>query len=270
MILADVGDDRGVRARHRQATAQDAAAVSTRGSRSTRLAPAGPDQSPHSRRSPSTNTPSVQLKPATWPASRAIAASRRTVVVLPLEPVTSAVRTGASACHSIAASPACASASVTPKRPAPKVSSSSSSYTGMSRRTASATSASSAGRASARASRCKVSRAESKSSVAGWPGACGSGKASCAQAAPCQAHSFNSVAANRRSRGAASASAALPPAPISATISPSCCQPSPARIACTRSRHCPSCSRVAAATSSTAPVPAKYRLWPVRRRELSK
>ena len=108
MIGGDVGDDGGIGRASRQAAAQDAAArgFQDRGLRvalrSAVRAPVGPEKSPDSSACPSTNTPSVQLCAVCQPCARAIAASRRTVVVLPLEPVTSAVGIACSAAQSTA------------------------------------------------------------------------------------------------------------------------------------------------------------------------
>src|ERR1700674_3372828 len=78
-------------------------AASTRRSRSRVRAPPGPEKSPKSSTAGPTAMQSVEVTPAVRPAAASIAAVSRTVVVLPLVPVTSATGTSCTAGQSTAA-----------------------------------------------------------------------------------------------------------------------------------------------------------------------
>src|SRR5690606_1532057 len=112
----------------------------------------GPEKSPASSATPSKNTPSVQLCAVGQPCARVIAASNRTVVVLPLDPVTSAVGSARNAVHGTLATDgkACA-AHAWPCAPAPIDTTSSSASNGTPCASASACNASKSGLASASA-----------------------------------------------------------------------------------------------------------------------
>src|SRR5580693_1271032 len=112
-------------------------------------------------------TPSVQLYPGRQPCARAQAASKRTVVVLPLDPVTSAV--GISDNSSQGTSPGegnSVSAKVRLPRPAPKVNSVSSAKCGNDLILAASISAPSLGAAST-AESCRNLASAARSSMTG-------------------------------------------------------------------------------------------------------
>ena len=212
---------------------------------------------------------------------------RRTVVVLPFEPVTSAVGTARNSRH--ATSPTCgkaASGKSRPATPSPSESVSSSSSHGTECAAAVCTNARRSGRASPAAS-CSSRDIAAGSSISAGSSLAALGPASsaaarrasrspdqCCGSSACSAlhsaHSFSSVAVNSWSNGAAIASDA-PRACLRTTHAASMGQPSRARPRATRARQSSNSagSRAIPASSSTAPGPGKNRLLPVRRRESS-
>ena len=146
MIGAHVGDHRRVRRVDRQPSAQDAAARGLQdGERDLRMraAPPARPQAPNNRRAPRAGLrrtlPRWSSSPGTAPAAAAIAASKRTVVVLPLLPVTSTVGTSCSALQGSASTAGnAARGQVRLPVPAPMEISSSSSSSGSPCRTAAA------------------------------------------------------------------------------------------------------------------------------------
>ena len=174
VIGADVGDDGDVGAVDRESAAQDAAARRLEHRRLDRgiaqHATGAGRAAVVARRHAlaAMNTPSVQLKPSCQPCARAQAASRRTVVVLPFDPVTAAIGIVRSAGHGTASTDGkVSSVQVWLPAPAPSVSAVSSSMWHTPRDVAASISATTSGRRSRAARSVRRASAAASSSTGG-------------------------------------------------------------------------------------------------------